>query len=309
MADTFTVTQVVSNTLTINDRSKIFDGHCYSDGYNLTGSMSSLINSRKTIVVGKRPNDGYLARGYVEWDISSIPDNANITQVKFIYEGNYNNTDGHILSCLTTQPSSTSEGSGYSWWYDELDDGTTYADVAGFPVVGTNQVITLGNDESAQACIDLENQLSSDWFAIALVSDDETVIGAEIVSEHDSAANPPPSIYISYAVTLTATLNQPRHITYSNMRKMEKHLFPDGTFKQHDIGAGGKTVVLEGCETTDAKTTMQTIDSMMNNGEKITVSDMDYDDLNTDWYIKGFRWEQREGYVNIYDWQLTLVEA
>ncbi|MEM4245651.1 MAG: hypothetical protein QXR60_05625 [Candidatus Nanoarchaeia archaeon] len=130
-------------------------------------------------------------RGYVEWEISSIPDSSIINNVVFRYHGASNNIDCHIHEMVGTRPST----SGAQAIYNEAAEGTVYADENGFPVVGTNKQINLG----ANACTDLQSLLGSNWFAIGIQSDSEvTSAVSQIYSEEYSSASPKPILVVTY---------------------------------------------------------------------------------------------------------------
>ena len=137
--------------------------------------------------------DHPIDRGYIEWDVSSIPDTAIITDTIFKYEGPVvNYVDCHIHEMLGARPS-TSDNQAI---FDNAGSGTVYADPTGFPERGTNKQVDLG----ASADSDLQNQLSSDWFAIGIQADDEVGVGSEssIASEEYIGVNPKPTLYVEY---------------------------------------------------------------------------------------------------------------
>lgn len=130
----------------------------------------------------------YYYRGYVEWNVSSIPDGANILDTDFKYHGKSTGSGAHIHEMLGTRPSTSSDLAVYT----EIGEGTTYADPAGFPEAGTNKQVDLGVD----ADLDLQDQLSSDWFAIGLMREGTST--TEIYSEDYASANPKPTLYVEY---------------------------------------------------------------------------------------------------------------
>ena len=138
-----------------------------------------------------------IRRSYIEWDISSIPDGAIITKVALKYHGAQHAADGHIRQ-MELRPSISSDQDVYT----DAGNGTTYADPAGFPVVGTDQEVVLGDDPSDPACQDLQNQLSQDWFAIGIRVDDEAASTAEdlIYSSEYGSATPKPTLYVEYLI-------------------------------------------------------------------------------------------------------------
>lgn len=298
MGDTFTITQVIITEITINE--PFADGHIYYAGSTYTNNEDGGITFGQGII-------STIYRGYIEWDISIIPNNATIDVIKFIYDCVYSTNDGHIHESVGTRPSTASA---LTIW-NECGEGWIYAQPDGFPVVKTNQIVTLGATSAASACVELQAQLSNNWFAIGLQGNDEGTENkyAYIRDSTQEAAVPKPSLYVEYNVTSTCTLNQPNTITRSHTRKTESHLFPDGTFKRHDIGSGGKTITLGGTEISSATVNFNTIDIMKAQGEYITLSDMNNSDLNTNWFIADFDWSQNEGYVDRYDYTMILKEV
>jgi len=134
----------------------------------------------------------YTYRSYIEWDISSIPDGATITDIIFKYHGYTNNIDCHIHECVGQRPSTAGDGA----LYDEIGEGTVYADPAGFPEVGTNKQVDLG----ASADSDLQNQLTADWFAIGIQSDNEGTKAVSNIRSEEYASTPDPTLYVEYTV-------------------------------------------------------------------------------------------------------------
>jgi hypothetical protein len=90
-------------------------------------------------------------------------------------------------------------------------------------------------------------------------------------------------------------------------RKIASHVFPDGTSVDFDRGKRAKTVTFTGTQM-GGESKMSNIDDMLDIGGYVTLSGMDNDDLNTDWYIEDFTWEQNEAYVDRYDYTLVLRE-
>jgi len=129
-------------------------------------------------------------RSYVEWDISSIPLTATIVDTVFKYNGYYNGGDAHIHA-MAAAPSLASDIN----LYNDIADGTVYADVAGFPVQGTNRTIDLG----ATADSDLQALLSEGWFAIGIQADNEVTANDSVIYTEDHAGvTPPPTLYVEY---------------------------------------------------------------------------------------------------------------
>ena len=143
---------------------------------------------------------GEIHRGYVEWDVSSIADGAEILDVDFVYHGaeRLGDPPDCSVNSMENRPSKTT----IEAVYQDCGDGTTYANPVGFPVVLENSVLDLG----AGAVSDLQNAISSgvDWFAIGIQNNQE-VWGAthygRIYSEDYSSPNPRPTLRVTYTPT------------------------------------------------------------------------------------------------------------
>jgi len=142
---------------------------------------------------------GDIFRSYVEWDISDIPDGSTITLVKFKYQGRIYHTDCEVRAMASQPTAQADTQAGRQVIYDDAGDGTIYAAPSGFPVEGTNKEIDLGED----ACTDLQNGLSANWFAIGIQNIDEVYDEYNdktnaIRAEDFSSVTPPPTLYVEY---------------------------------------------------------------------------------------------------------------
>ncbi len=155
----------------------------------------------------RSPNTNYIdfwwgggpkvCRGYVEWDISSIPDTATITNVVFKYHGHSCSSETKYIYQMSNQPSVQSDDdAGNKVIYDDAKDGHLYHSSTTFPEVGTGKEIDLGSNADG----DLQIQLSLGWFAIGLSSDEGVVEDNAIYSEEYAEVNPPPTLYVEYSV-------------------------------------------------------------------------------------------------------------
>jgi len=302
MADTFTMTQTLNNKIKTIVAAE--SAHIWKSGVNYywTGGNQ--------IFIGDFGNG--VRRGFAEWDISELPKTSTINAMKFLYHGDLNQIDCRVHKMTDFQPSTAITMADSQSIYDSAGTDTIYSDVANFPVDASNQNIFLGTDSTSSACVDLTSQVTNSfgWFAIGIQSDNEaSVLMSKILSIEASSANPKPSLYIDYTYTSTCTLTQPYTIRREYTRKTESHLFPDGTFNRHDIGSGGKTITMQGTEISTASTRLACVDTIMSQGEYVTLSGMNNAALNTDWYITDFTWNQNEAYVDRYDWTLSLKET
>lgn len=180
------------------------DGHVYFQDPNYT-RQTALDNIRvgrelPMVVI-------LLFRGYVEWDVTSIPDGSTITDTVFKYEGKENNIDCHIHEMVGTQPSAQADdNAGNQAIWDEAGEGTIYAEPVGFPVVAANQSVDLG----ASADSDLQNQLAPNWFAIGIQADAEDASYSDIYSEDKTdAPTPKPTLYVEYTLPANPLIGKP----------------------------------------------------------------------------------------------------
>ncbi|GAH73698.1 unnamed protein product, partial [marine sediment metagenome] len=108
----------------------------------------------------------------------------------------YYDIDCHIHEMLGVQPSTTDNTDNVI--FNEIGEGTIYADPMGFPVALAKQEVDLG----ASANSDLQSQLVANWFAIGIQSDDEEQdLMSYIFSSNYTFADPKPTLYVEYEVT------------------------------------------------------------------------------------------------------------
>ena len=169
------------DTATLNNPTE--DGHI-----TFATPTYTRVNTDDVLRVGKHST--YMARLYVQWDTTSIPDTATITDTIFKYHGGCTGPDDHVHA-ITAKPSTASDSS----LYTDIGDGTVYADPPGFAVYGTNKQVDLGAD----ADTDLKNLLASNWFAIGVQQDNEATEDYKyIFSEEKVGVTPPPTLYVEY---------------------------------------------------------------------------------------------------------------
>jgi hypothetical protein len=134
--------------------------------------------------------------GYIEWNTSSIPDNAIITNVELLLDVEQTNLSGTGVSCeinpLTLQPTA-----GYSnALLVDLQDGTPYID-------GDSQCLSVTDginfDLGTNADTDLQNLLSNDWFGVGLWLDISNVGGNYFLAyKAEQVATNPPTLTVTY---------------------------------------------------------------------------------------------------------------
>lgn len=145
-------------------------------------------------------------RAYVEWNISSIPDSATITNssIKFEVTAVAAGTITSEIRHMDIQPSTTDAS---NRWLD-MGNGTVYVtNSAAFETTGTNKEIDLGTT----ADTDIQNRLTNDWFALGFKGQDETVDATdnhvELASENDGSPEPAPTLEITYLAEFGAPTN------------------------------------------------------------------------------------------------------
>jgi len=166
------------------------------DGYTCKymDSTYDMFTTDNAIAIGKL-NDLMTDRdkGFAEFDISSIPINAHITNVIFKYDGRRHNMDCNI-SNMTIQPTvSTAQQI-----YDNIGTGTDYYNDAGFPEIGNNKSINLG----IYAINDLQRKINNSitWFSIGLYTNSPISPVSLINASENIDAAPPPTLQIDYQV-------------------------------------------------------------------------------------------------------------
>ena len=126
-------------------------GYASSGGSKSTGS---------TVWVGASGSTYY--RGFLKFDISSIPDNATISQVKLYVNCTTSNVNLEVnILQMSNDPSSASG----STLYTDANDGTQYNFSAWdiFHSTVSNYIIL-----NSSAKTDLQNKLSANWFAVGI---------------------------------------------------------------------------------------------------------------------------------------------
>ena len=164
------------------------------DGYILWNAGFTRTSGATQIIAGTS-NGVTVYRGYVEWDISALP-NKTITRVYFYYNGMVY-VEACNLTVLTNRPSTTANNT--LFWEIGLGNSTIVASEAGFPIVGDQQVITV----NATGVAALQNALTAGqaWWAVGLRSTDEAGPAdtrSYFTSEEGVGVNPPPTLYVEF---------------------------------------------------------------------------------------------------------------
>jgi parallel beta-helix repeat protein len=152
-------------------------------------------NTTDEITFGKDPGSRTY-RGYVEWNISAIPNNATITKVVLKYHGALNQgTDARIADLLGVRPSESSNELLFS---AIAQDDYIFVE-GGFPEIGANEEVDLGSLGVEILQIYLDDQCG--WFAVGLMAVSESYppdTRSEIYSSDYGGATPKPTLYVEY---------------------------------------------------------------------------------------------------------------
>ncbi|MCD6414110.1 MAG: hypothetical protein J7L23_00585, partial [Candidatus Diapherotrites archaeon] len=120
-----------------------------------------------------------IIRGFIRWDISSIPDDATITNVNFTYYCPRRSGVWGFIKEMTNDPAYALDED----VFNDCGDGPTYGGGANiFPIEGANNQIVLNSDAVSK----LQSQLRYNWFAIGLISSDESLADNGYTIERDS---------------------------------------------------------------------------------------------------------------------------
>ena len=167
-----------------------YDGYIY---YNYIDDEYFLNDNGNYLKMGSEEVMPKIYRSFVEFDISDIPKNANVTNVTFKYRGKY-----HYIICnitnMTVQPSQ----SNYDFIYNDIGFNTIYTNNTSFPIEGSDKSINLG----LYAIEDLQKAINdSNWFSIGIKSCNETITNMSyIYASENIYATPPPTLMVEYQV-------------------------------------------------------------------------------------------------------------
>jgi len=163
------------------------------DGHVEHGMDYKLFDYQDSVIAGKQsfPMPSTF-RGFTEFDISSIPKNANITNITFKYDGRRHYIDCNV-SNMTVQPTNSTA----QQIYDNIGTGIDYYNDTGFPVLGSNQRVNLG----LCAIEDLQKAINdSNWFAIGIYTNETLNYISDINASENVESTPPPTLQIDYQV-------------------------------------------------------------------------------------------------------------
>lgn len=139
-------------------------------------------------------------RSFVEWDITSITDGSDVTNTVFkfeVYEVSSPRNCDYME--INNQPSTAADS---TLWTD-IGDGTVFVDAdSTCTTTGTNKQIDLGTSADS----DVEAQLSSNWWAVGLKEDSESLDSTRHISKinpEEAASTPDPTLEITYTLPNT----------------------------------------------------------------------------------------------------------
>ena len=116
-----------------------------------------------------------------------------------------------------------------------------------------------------------------------------------------------PSFSIDYGSS-AANLTIPSRILESTSNTIQNLVFNDGTDVQLNRGKTGDSLTLSGTEILDALTLMNTLNTFMDSGVVVTLSGLPDINLNTDYRISNFDYDQMLGEVCKYNITLERVK-
>ena len=175
-------------------------------------------------------------RGFAEYDISSIPSSATITDSDFLYDVAtiIASTKNCAFIGMSVQPTVTS----IDGVYDSVRDDTVLTSSATCTTAGNNKSEDLG----ALGNTYIGTQLSSGWASIGIRFNNETADASTydltIASENDAGATPKPTLEIVY--NLGSPPNPITSLTYDNLAANSVDIiwtapnsFGSGTFQNY----------------------------------------------------------------------------
>ena len=185
---------LLSASISIKNDNPTEDGYIDSTITRFSGSAS--------IFIVNYTGDSVLYRGYAEWDISAIPDNATILDVIFRYYGTMNHPNNCDIMSMETQPSTAPDAS----LWDDVGNGTAY--LLNNPDFTTSGVHNVTVWDTAPD-LDLQAALINNWFAFGFKQNDETLQVASkggIWAEEKGWANCEPTLFIEYTTPQPPTI-------------------------------------------------------------------------------------------------------
>jgi hypothetical protein len=107
----------------------------------------------------------------------------------------------------------------------------------------------------------------------------------------------------------TVTLPLPESISMNHSRNTSRFTFPDGDYAVEDMSRAGKSLSLSGWSTVSYHEKMQSIADMAHYSSSVSLSGLPDSNLDGDYYIRSFSFNQEGGQPHLYTWSLELEEA
>lgn len=104
----------------------------------------------------------------------------------------------------------------------------------------------------------------------------------------------------------TVTLTNVGRVDFSTSRKIVNYVFNDNTDIQEDEGKTSDNITVSGVETSSVTTKMEKLNTIMDNSEEVTVTDLPDNNLNTDYHISDLQFNQQPGWTDRYSFSITL---
>jgi hypothetical protein len=170
--------------------------------YDITGADYSRLDALAVVQWQRDTNaplNNLIDRGWIQFNISTIPPTATITRIELRYDGNQYKAAGDIGILNYTDPN----GLGAQDLYNYCGNGTILVNAnASFPNVADNSVITLADNTTAPIIVEIQRlqSLGYDNFTLFFKMDNEAVDtngGSQI---DVVGAIPDPTLYIEYYI-------------------------------------------------------------------------------------------------------------
>jgi hypothetical protein len=95
----------------------------------------------------------------------------------------------------------------------------------------------------------------------------------------------------------------------NHSRNTSRFTFPDGDYAVEDMSRAGKSLSLSGWSTVSYYEKMQSIADMAHYSSSVSLSGLPDSNLDGDYYIRSFSFNQEGGQPHLYTWRLDLEEA
>ena len=176
--------------------------------------------------------------GYLEWDISKLPDSANLTSLVIGYDCNYK-PDGAASASIIDMNYRPSL-SNVTRVYNDAWSGSNYRGSGVFPYEGEN----MGHEMSNGGRTEFDSQLDDDWFALGLQWLSGSSAQMTSFETGESTAEPQPILYLEFNDEVYAPYVEGASYTSFNFNSTF-HQISDTTIKNSNGDNVTKTTVLD----------------------------------------------------------------